>query len=761
MRSPVSKKRLYKRLFSLVFTLSLFISSGTSFSQSETDDKLVMVKELMNFKPIPTYSLNAGIQYNEEKDYSHPDFGKLTFQTPHDKNVVEVLDKRTSYERYYIDLDDPLFFYIEQSSKPINFMKDGYLRAIDPSLHERSHGYFESGVQPVPTALNSNEQWSQMTLNNEKVRFNSFDLKLVNNDGSVDYLEANWDNIVVGNFMAYVTDIFPEIDLIIKYDEASIKSDFVIKSNLNVKEIVFIDHLELSEGLGVLIDEEDTSNLETVQIYNTYTAETQAIFEPALSYESSGSYEGWLCSYELDGNDLHIKCDSAYLNAETTVYPIVIDPTFTAVGPVTAAGGIIGSLPSPASCNTNMNVTFPGGSTPYDVQASWNVTTNFCWWWWFNFGVIFDCWMQDAQVWLTSSCGGISPTGAPATIWNCIGCAAPGTWSPTLPFGADASSQTLAQCYTPSCADQTLTFTLNLNRIGCNIFTLGGTTYDDCTYANNQCVRLDSWSIWVQGRSVETLGNTVTGSGSLSIYDADCSGTTTLDPTPLWGVGPYTYLWSTTATTPTLTVPATSSIYTCTVTDACGTAVVATFDIGCPLSNDGLELNGLAQQNTTLLYWPEIEGLEVDYFAIQRADDTGEFIELDRINPINHKQGNEDNFVWIDRMPMKGTNYYRLMALTKEGTELLSEIKTVDFPENKISLTLLPNPASTEVMVVINDNQENVFSIKIRDLSGRVVKEAAVANETKIDVSDLRKGVYQIELYKQETLQQYQKLVKS
>ncbi|MCG8574939.1 MAG: T9SS type A sorting domain-containing protein, partial [Flavobacteriales bacterium] len=97
----------------------------------------------------------------------------------------------------------------------------------------------------------------------------------------------------------------------------------------------------------------------------------------------------------------------------------------------------------------------------------------------------------------------------------------------------------------------------------------------------------------------------------------------------------------------------------------------------------------------------------------------------------------------------------------KEGTELLSEIKTVDFPENKISLTLLPNPASTEVMVVINDNQENVFSIKIRDLSGRVVKEAAVANETKIDVSDLRKGVYQIELYKQETLQQYQKLVKS
>lgn len=734
------------------FLCALLITASTAIAQSSSSDALILVKEEMKFAPHPTYSISDGLKYNDPSASSHPDFGKMTFSVPHDKRVVEVLSERTEFQRHYIDLDDPLFFYIEKGATPINKYDDGFWRAIDPSLHEKEHGLFESGFQEFPTALNTIDQWAEMRLNNDWIRFVNFELKRIENDGSINYVEADWTNASIGNFGGYITDIFPSIDMMLMFEEGEIKSSFIVKENLNVQELTFIDHLDLSDNLACLLDDGDTVGQEFLQVYNTADGALKGIFEPAITFESSGNLASWLNDYSLDGNDLHINVDSVILNGSETVYPVIVDPTFVAVGPISATGGLMGSLPSPASCQTTMNVTFPGGSTPYDVQASWNVATNFCWWWWFNFGFIVDCWMSEAQVWLGTDCGGISPTGAPGTIWQCIGCNAFGVWNPTLPFGVDPSSMDLAQCYAPSCADQTMVFDFNLNRSACNTYL----TFDDCGYANSACVYLEDWTIWVQGRSVETLGDNADGSGDATYYDPDCAGTLVLDPDELYGVGPYTYSWSTGESTGTITVPATSSVYTCTVTDACGTAVVATFTIGCPLDNKELQFSVQTSDEIVDLNWTDPSASEVAYYEIERSGNDGQFSKIASMDVHNSA-----TYQWWDQQPFIGNNFYRIKIVKQNGSHEYSSIEKVEIVQKTEELLLIPNPSNGHFSINFEQDTDKPFLIVIRDVQGRVVHQELSKNHSELYLPELVDGVYQVEAYQNEILVSQQRLVLS
>ena len=160
-----------------------------------------------------SYSIEAGKKYNSEAYYSHPDFGKLTFRAPYRKNVVEDISKRTYDSRYYVDIDNPTYFYIEQSSGPINLYKDGLWRAIDPTLHPVSAQVYQSGVQPCPTKLDAGNKRTAILLGEAEFQFNHYSLQVIHTDHSVTTHQANWSQIAIGNEGAYITDVFPGIDM--------------------------------------------------------------------------------------------------------------------------------------------------------------------------------------------------------------------------------------------------------------------------------------------------------------------------------------------------------------------------------------------------------------------------------------------------------------------------------------------------------------------------------------------------------------------
>lgn len=722
-------------------TLSFCFLISHTFSQVNV---LESPAEGAKFTHQRTYSVESGKKYIPTAFHAHPDFGKLTFQAPYGKHVVEDISKRTSDSRYYVDLDDPTFFYIEKSSSPINTYIDGYWRAIDPTLHEKSAGYYESGIQPCPTILDKNNQYTGIKLGDAILGFNHYQATITYNDQTVQTYSANWSAINVSNNGAYISNVFPGIDMRLRYLQGGIKSEFVIQENLHVKSITFQDFLTLPSNLTPYLNYDSIFHLTGLHLRDEQQQDI-VVFKPAKSSDSGDSRRVFFTPYTFQNSTLSYTCDSLLLNESSRIYPLIIDPLVTVVGPIASPNNLMGSLPSPAACSHTLTITYPGGTTPWDVSAYWNIQTDFCTDDYIDYGFFFDCYMSEAQIWLSSSCG-ISPVGAPGIVWTCLspGCASPGTWNPTLPFNS-SGTQSLVQCYSPSCSNQSISFTINSNRSYCSNFY----GYDNCSYTSNNCNWMNNWSVTVQGRSAETLSNTTTGNGSTTIAAATCaSGTQVLNPTPQYGVPGYTYVWSTGATTPTITVPNGAATYTCQVTDACGTVRTATFTITCPLGIELKSFDALAYDTKVACTWSTEEVNSISHFELLRAGSDFIFKPLASIDNTNNNDG---VFRYNDLTPLAGVNYYQLALHKTDGTTELSEVRSVNFSaQSSPRILIIPNPNKGSFTLQSKIETSDLYMVEVIGNDGRIYYQTEMQLEqgtlTLPLNLNLKAGIYQIRL---------------
>lgn len=709
------------------------IALSQSFGQG-----LVDVTDVIEYQEPRSYSLENGRKFNQPEFYTHPDFGKLTFKSPYGKNVVEDISKRTETERFYIDVDHPSYFYVQKSSNPINIYVDGFYRAIDPSMHKLNQSVFVSGYQPYETSFDAVNQRTKMSFNDQSIEFNRYQLKIVHLDNSIEILDANWASYQMNNFRGLVTNIFPGIDMSLEFGKGRVKSNFIIKQNLNVKELIFIDQINLSNDLEIMLSNQNPFNQIFAEIYNSVTGETEVVVKPASSYDSSGNREGWLSSFQLYGDDLHTIVDSANLNKSGLIYPLIVDPTFIAVGPVTSAFGTSGTVQVPGTCTHTLIVSFPGGAEPWDTQFDWNIYAQECAETLIITGGAFvdQCWMSDARL-SVAGCALTSPVMAPPNVWACIvgACFAPGFWAGTVPFGS-SGTQDVISCYPTQCLPQNMTFTISAARGYCTSY-LGN---DMCPWASTICVALDDWSVTVQGRSVETLGNTATGNGTQNIFDADCAGTQTLDPTPLYGVPGYTYAWSHGPTSPTVSVPGTVSTYTVDVTDACGTTVTATFDIGCPLSAEITDFSGIKNRSDVELSLKLKAQEQLETITFMKSNDGENWTPLKSLLPSG-----ELDYSTFDTAPKNGINYYRVFFTDIDGVQSKSEIIEIEF---NYEYSVYPNPAQNEINFSSLNSTKQSSKIVLIDLTGRVLITSEIfSTNTTIDISTLENGNYSALIY--------------
>lgn len=707
------------------------------FGTSAWPQELVDVKNIDGYQEPRNYSQEDGRLHNGPEYYNHPDFGKLTFQAPYSIEVIEDISQRTEYKRFYYDKFHPAYFYIEKSSKKINLLVDGKFRAIDPSMHRVNEQVYTSGFQPFRTGVDAINQRTSFTFGEHFINFNHTKLKIVHHDNSEEVIEPNWSDFEMNNFEGYVFNIFPKIDMKLSFFEGRVKSDFIIKESMNVKELIFIDELFMSDGLELMLSNENPLNLDFLEIYNSETSETEVVVEPAICHDDSGDRHSWISEFSLNGNEFQVLVDSSHLNDPNLIYPLTIDPTFIAVGPVTNGGGVHGSVQVPGTCTDNIVLAFPGGAEPWDTQVTWTIYTEQCAETNVITGGLFidECWESDARIWITG-CANTSPTTAPVGVWACTlpACNVPGFWVPTLTFGSDGTMG-LVDCYPTQCAAQNMTFTINTARGYCASYLF----YDNCNWFNSYCVSLDDWSVTVQGRSVETLSNTVTGNGTQNIFDADCAGTQTLNPTPLYGVPGYTYAWSTGATTPTIVVPGTVSTFTADVTDACGTTVTATFDIGCPLATEMNDFEVELKDDFVELEWSTLSETDLNNFEIEKSNNGADWRSIGVFEATGGENIASD-YEAIDQSPQVGLNYYRLRLNNGDGTSTLTDAEVVQI-EHLFSFK--PNPTNSLVQVQRSTQKNGTYIIEVTDLFGKIVFEQLFKESAEtIDLSDIETGTY-------------------
>ncbi len=696
------------------------------------------------------YSKTLAAKYVPKANQNNPDFGFMPFDSDL-QNVYEEIEKRTAHERFFRDQDNPSVIYLQKSSLPINYLKKGNWLSIDPQLKKVDAKHFEASQQPLACGLDIDKKTTTMNDGINSFGFNHFSMLEYDTNGTPIAYTANWQNYTVGDNGILVNNIFPGINMIIQFSEHTIKSNFILlHSRPGSSRIVFTDSLKLPEeytigkGTGKM---EAKGFLGDISI-NDKSGKSQYIYGQVNITDNAHDKLELNGYYTFSENALDINVYADVFNNAGITYPLTVDPIVT-YGAFNAAANTIGAAISPATCANALVVSVPGGATCTDFSASWNITntSNAC-----GCAGAQNCRLDKDQVYITSSCGGATPAGAPGTIWRCLGCNFLGTWNPALPFGSSGCTS-MATCIPPSCSAQNITFTFFLNQFGCT-----GATCGSCSYATNTCAHLNSWSVTIQAHTLEVLGN-VAGSGTSNITGS-CGVNSTLDPAALYGVPSYSYSWNPGATaSPTLVVNQSVNgtfTYTATVTDACGTAQTANFNFtvsDCPLPIELLNFDAIYNGKSVDTKWSTASETNNDYFTVERTIDgiTYKNIGLVKSAAPGGNSSSVLSYSLNDPDVKTGTYYYRLKQTDFNGHYEYSSLVPVVIDKGNDAFTIVPNPAHdiAEIMYTLHDDLPSL--LKITDTHGKMVFSESIENKKgknkyTINLSKYAKGVYFIRL---------------
>ncbi|HEY1114432.1 MAG TPA: GEVED domain-containing protein [Chitinophagaceae bacterium] len=122
---------------------------------------------------------------------------------------------------------------------------------------------------------------------------------------------------------------------------------------------------------------------------------------------------------------------------------------------------------------------------------------------------------------------------------------------------------------------------------------------------------------------------------------------------------------------------------------------------------------------------------------------------------IHKRVAQQDNaqaaYESFDGTPIVGDNYYRLKISEADGSVVYSAIKKVVF-EKPVVVLVTPNPASSNVRIMVQSGQRSSAHIRIVDMNGRSVYERDIVVEAGVNgytlpVSQWPSGVYQAEIW--------------
>ncbi len=147
-----------------------------------------------------------------------------------------------------------------------------------------------------------------------------------------------------------------------------------------------------------------------------------------------------------------------------------------------------------------------------------------------------------------------------------------------------------------------------------------------------------------------------------------------------------------------------------------------------------------------LLTW-ELEQTQVEEiasFEVQYSADAMSFEPLSTHNVLGTQYECLDPNYRTGRIA-----YYRLLANMKDGNAEYSEIKAVELPQKQHTLTLLPNPTTSNLQIIFAMEQANPIQVLVVNANGQIVAQyteqgRAGAQKIVLDVTELPSGMYHL-----------------
>ncbi len=129
-------------------------------------------------------------------------------------------------------------------------------------------------------------------------------------------------------------------------------------------------------------------------------------------------------------------------------------------------------------------------------------------------------------------------------------------------------------------------------------------------------------------------------------------------------------------------------------------------------------------------------------FDIQRSADAG--LTWETIGFVAAgTSSNVNNYNFTDRLPLKGSNAYRLKQVDFDGRFKFSNIIVLSFASVNELISIYPNPVKDKLSLIFNDKSLLNTTVQVSSVTGRIVSRIKLAaNRQDVDMAGLPKGIY-------------------
>ncbi len=380
---PIKKIAIQmKSPFIIAFLLVEMTTLLNGFDLRAQQGPIRMLAVKNNFTRFTRKYVNRGkLWMARNKAYlRHPDANFGDRYSP-EKNAVELFEKRTIDSKYFINKDTPSICYAQKSSGPMHFKKNGQWITIDTRLNPKGPLLYEASNQEYPLGFDIKRKSSYIITPDGKTYFN--DWKLYGENGNAEKLlaTANWTKYTVGDDGIAIKNIFPGIDAEMKVFEGSIKTNFVMHANKfsSYKTLLFRDSfLNKHPGNFTFSNGLSGNGLVSAADFRVSAVTAFHVKEGVMYRKENPSSNFQFIPYYLDSNKLTLAVNSDFLNTQSKMGDVVIDPMVQSMGMLNK-NMITGSHSNQdcsldTACEYDFMVPAPPGATLLSAMFSFEFT---------------------------------------------------------------------------------------------------------------------------------------------------------------------------------------------------------------------------------------------------------------------------------------------------------------------------------------------------------------------------------------------------
>ncbi|MBN9351348.1 MAG: T9SS type A sorting domain-containing protein [Chitinophagaceae bacterium] len=150
------------------------------------------------------------------------------------------------------------------------------------------------------------------------------------------------------------------------------------------------------------------------------------------------------------------------------------------------------------------------------------------------------------------------------------------------------------------------------------------------------------------------------------------------------------------------------------------------------------------RNNEVVASWETANEMNTSRFELQRSKEGTQWQTVQTLQAAGNSTQNL-KYSTIDKFPITGQSYYRLVEYDLDGKTLISSVNTVKTDQGKITLIAYPNPAFAKLTLEGSSGiftGLRVFSSAGQDVTGRIIISIQNSSKVELNISQLTPGIY-------------------